>query len=481
VFDGRVDIALEIYIDDVDAFAAAGDAPIKVIADGKALTPEVLLREPRERKDRVSPFAGMIDPRTLRKMPEPPADKRVIYLELRYPFEGRPDVIVFEPPLSESGIAAATIGFLAYHKSAPVIDFRYLSAPVKLNLDWDDPWFTAFENKMLTRHHRWPQMSFLYIEPREVRHEMLVRVRDLMEWTDNKPENWGVLSDVDKSSLELAAEDFFAGVNPLSIDGVVTSASAFRAEYLSISPTGLQVIDEGQQVDASAAILGVSLSYWIDSLPQNVVVDWELFDERADKVPTNIIDPAGPFPGFATPDYPQIEWQNFLRIYTEPELTPVAFGNNDLIDWSVLRMMLVGAPDEETARAVVQDLLSGVTTAFLERDPARLAEALQVVVASERLEETGSELGKAFAIPTTGGGIASVETMGNLELQELRELDGNEGFSVIASWNAIASGQHWGHVDQRSLRLRAYMDIVRDGDNWKLLDLTLVEIERVEP
>ena len=37
---------------------------------------------------------------------------------------------------------------------------------------------------MLKRHHKSALMSFLYVEPREVRHEVLIRVRELQEWTD---------------------------------------------------------------------------------------------------------------------------------------------------------------------------------------------------------------------------------------------------------------------------------------------------------
>lgn len=36
------------------------------------------------------------------------------------------------------------IGFLAHHGRVPVTDYPYLSVPETLNLDWDDPWYSAF-------------------------------------------------------------------------------------------------------------------------------------------------------------------------------------------------------------------------------------------------------------------------------------------------------------------------------------------------
>ena len=53
---------------------------------GETLQAELRLTEPRLRKDRYSPFAGMINPFTRGKVAEAPADKRVIYAELVYPF-----------------------------------------------------------------------------------------------------------------------------------------------------------------------------------------------------------------------------------------------------------------------------------------------------------------------------------------------------------------------------------------------------------
>jgi hypothetical protein len=144
---------------------------------GEQLIAEVVAIEPRLRVDRQSPFAGMINPITRARVPEAPADKRVLYVELDYPFLEQPKTLRMIPPLDpDSDIAAATIGFIAYHKSVPVIDFRYLGAAAELTLDWSDPWYSKFRNVNLKRHHASALMTFLYVEPYEVRHEVLTRV-----------------------------------------------------------------------------------------------------------------------------------------------------------------------------------------------------------------------------------------------------------------------------------------------------------------
>ncbi|UCH75036.1 MAG: hypothetical protein JSU82_04095, partial [Rhodospirillales bacterium] len=173
ILDDRVRVALEVYIGDLAVFEAlvpddwlkanvAGrpslaerlsrfsDETLQVVTeDGTRLRADLKLVEARLRKDRVSPFAGMVNPMTRQRVPGPPEDKRVLYAELEYSFSGRPESLTIIPPRNAEGVAAVTIGFIAYHKAVPIIDFRYLSGPATVTLDWDDPWYTKFDNPNL--------------------------------------------------------------------------------------------------------------------------------------------------------------------------------------------------------------------------------------------------------------------------------------------------------------------------------------------
>lgn len=77
IVEGAVNVALEIYVDDVDPFERGGRVALFVEADGVDIEPQVMLSEQRTRIDRMSPFAGMIDPRTRMRVPGPPEDDRV--------------------------------------------------------------------------------------------------------------------------------------------------------------------------------------------------------------------------------------------------------------------------------------------------------------------------------------------------------------------------------------------------------------------
>ena len=550
VLDDRVRIALEVYIGDLATFEAllpddwlkkdvaarppsaerlkrfSADTFQVVTDDGTKLQADLKLAEPRLRKDRASPFAGMINPMTRRRVPDAPKDKRVLYAELEYPFEGKPETLTFIPPRDEKGITAVTIGFIAYHKAVPIIDFRYLSGAAKVNLDWADPWYTKFDNPNLKRHHKSALMSFLYVAPREVRHEILARVRDLQEWTDLGLAGGATIEPDEQAALKDRVRAFFAARNPLKIDGTLSEPASSRAEFLTISLTGLQVIEEAKPLDLSTAIVGVILSYPVKHLPKHVSVDWELFNDRIERIPATVIDPVGPLASFIEARDPTLEWQNFLKKYQEPEVSPVVFDDGRVIGVPLLSMALlifclasaalavrprfgsrrgwatlsalgavaavlsirvlvvdvknpfVGPPDEATSAQIVTRVLNNVNHAFIEKEPKALRRALGVVVAEDRLGDIETELQRALAIKVVGGGIARVNAIENLVVKDITALNDASGFRLLAEWTAKASAGHWGHAHRRTIRFRALMELAEVEGVWKLIGLTVVDAKQ---
>ena len=150
VLDDHVKLVLEIYVGNLHMFDELipdewlKDSNIKPSAieerlqqfatnkfqfitdTGERLPANLILVEPRLRIDRKSLLAGMINPYTRQRIPEAPEDKRVLYAEISFPFDTKPKTLTIIPPLDDQGRALVSLGFIAYHKSVPIIDFRYL-------------------------------------------------------------------------------------------------------------------------------------------------------------------------------------------------------------------------------------------------------------------------------------------------------------------------------------------------------------------
>lgn len=352
ILDDHVKLALEVYIGDLTTFHHLvpddwlKDTELKrptlaermrqfssdmfqfVTDKGEKLQAELKLVEPRMRKDRQSPYAGMINPITRRRVPGAPADKRVVYAELIYPFKGKPPRLTIIPPLDEKGRAIVTIGFIAYHKAVPIIDFRYLGAPAHLTLRWEDPWYSKFDNPNLKRHHKSALMSYLYVEPYEVRHEILTRVRDMERWMDLGLRGREYIEVDEWESLKKSIGEFLLTKNKVLIDGRPLRPILGRSDYVKVALTGIQLLLQPERLDLSTAILGVKFVYLTQGLPKEVTVDWELFTDEITRVPATSIDPAGPLLSFVTPDDRIHKWTNFLKNYKIPQVAELVVADS---------------------------------------------------------------------------------------------------------------------------------------------------------
>jgi len=504
VLDDHVKVKLEVYIGDLDKFKelipdewvkdpAAKRPSLEqrmqtfatrrlqfITGEGVTLPAQIELVEPRLRVDRQSAYAGMINPVTRQRVKGAPSDKRVLYAEIIYPFEDKPKQLKIIPPLDDQGFATANIGFVAYHQSVPVIDFRYLGQTATLNLDWQDPWYTKFDSKLLSRHHKYPVMLYLYVEPRQVRLESLLRFTDIAELTDFNVDDSGLSIKDKRQLLQEHIKNYYADEDTLEIDGEFFRPDSIRVEFLHATLTGLKVIDIETAMNEASLLVGVSQQYLVAALPQKIDSRWSFFNQRINRIPVIATDPVGPLMNLIDKDDPEFGWQNFLKKYSDPVISPVEVetgwslsiplvGNAKLINWM---------PEEQEALKIVGAVLENVRVAFIEKDPDRFSQVFGQVISSEQARALQRELAKLFSPNVTGGGASSVQAFSDMQINGMRELDNPDGFSATISGAATISAKHWGHIDQRQFQFQLLLDLIEIDNQWRLSELTVVDIKQ---
>jgi hypothetical protein len=558
VMDDHVKLVLEVYVGDLEVFEdlvpdawlnqKSADQPDEaarirrfaeerfqfITGSGEKLPAEVVLIEPRQRVNRRSAFAGMINPYTRQRVPEAPADKRVLYAELRYPFDGKPGELTMVPPRDAEGHAEATIGFIVYHKSVPVIDFRYLGAPAKLKLDWEDPWYSKFDNPNLKRHHKSALMSFLYVEPYEVRHEILTRVRDLEEWMDLGLRGDEYIEIDELEPLRQRIGDFLLSRNPVLVDGKALKPILDRMNYVKVALTGIQLVETPERMEISTAIVGVIITYLTDGMPQEVTVDWDLFTDQVQRVPATATDPAGPLPTFLTPDDNVHQWTNFLKNYQLPTVQEIAVSDEltrkpvplvslffllglvPVAGWlhrrktrgqalwipatvgvvllagtaAAFPFYRVGVPvpgalaptmSNDQARLLLTSLLKNVYRAFDFREEEDVYDKLAFSVSGDLLNEIYLQNRKSFAVKKAGGAQARVKEVEILDLDVQRAEESALAHDFKARWTAMGTVGHWGHTHIRKNLYEARIRVEAEAGNWSITGLELLDEQRIDP
>ncbi len=167
-------------------------------------------------------------------LPAQPDDAEVVVrVAWSYALATVPAVLSIRPPTgADTGFAAANIGFVVYHRGLPVNDFRYLGPRQTLELDWDDPWYTRFENRNLRRTYFAPMTGFIYVEPYEVRKEIIARPKDLQEWVDLGLAGRKTIPVEIQADLKRKAAAFLRQHHPVRIDGktIEPEGSAFAVD-----------------------------------------------------------------------------------------------------------------------------------------------------------------------------------------------------------------------------------------------------------
>jgi len=557
VLDDRVEVALEIYVGDLEHFSAlvpddwlreqAAQRPplaerlqrfsangLRFVTDtGETLQAELRLVEPRLRKDRFSPFAGMINPYTRQRVPDAPADKRVLYVELSYPFDGAvPKTLTMSPPQDEKGRPLVTIGFITYHKAVPVIDFRYLGADSTLTLD-PDPWYSKFDNVNLKRHHKDALMSFLYVEPYEVRHEILTRVKDLGEWMDLGLRGDRYIELDELEPLKQRIGEFLLSKNPVTVDGKALRPILDRTNYVKVGLSGIQILEVPERLELSSAIVGVILSYITDGMPKQVEVDWELFTEQIQRVPATATDPAGPLSTFLEPDANVHGWTNFLKNYQMPTVQQIdvsetvgelripalslglLLGVLGVVIWAVWRArrhlplrlplvlgalllaagaaaypvaqitltrpaMIAGELDDERAAELLQTLLKNVYRAFDFRNEEDVYDKLALSVSGDLLTDIYLQHRKSMVVQKAGGAQAKIKEV-EVEQASAERVDGDGlTYALHGQWTALGTVGHWGHLHQRKNRYEAVITVAAQDGIWKIVGLELRDEQRID-
>jgi hypothetical protein len=352
-----------------------------------------------------------------------------------------------------------------------------------------------------------PMAGFIYVEPFEVRKEIIVRPHDLQQWVDLGLEGQDVIPAGQQEAVKRRVVAFLEDHFPVRIDGEPAEGALDRINFLRRTLKSSTVID-GQDLELLPATLGVIYVFPTDGLPQLVEMDWDLFTEKMQRVTVASVDQAGPLPAVLEPDFPVLRWENFLQNPVLPTLTQIRRPPTPLqraagwAQWGfgllavgvllwlarsgragvrplpvavLVASVVLGAGcaytwrsvqlDEERVQQLVGGLLHNVYRAFDFRGEDAVYDVLERSVAGDLLADVYLETRQGLELANQGGAQVKVK---NIEM-----------LSTELTGDVMGSVGHWGHIHQRTNGYHAQLRVSEVDGAWKLTGLEILAEERL--
>ena len=195
--------------------------------------------------------------------------------------------------------------------------------PHTIAFDWENPPTEAPKNWSELRKKREEEMqqrlgitsytglySYIYLNDREVRHEILVPLLTFEKWLPVKRKNPEFLEVEDQEAATKLIAEWFRERNPVEIDGIPVKAVLQRPQFFGLNINDFAQNSEPRRISAYQARLGIILRYPTKAPPNRVNMTWEIFHESAPFLRSIVYDrDTKPTEEFFVKDQPRFEWE----------------------------------------------------------------------------------------------------------------------------------------------------------------------------
>jgi hypothetical protein len=365
--------------------------------------------------------------------------------------------------------------------------------------------------------------SFVTVAAFEVRHEVLVRLRDIAERIGLEPS--GELAVDAQEEVKRQVHQLVEMRTRFAIDQREMEPVEVRVDFLSLEARGALPRLSPVPEPIDAAWLGVTAVYLTESTPRQVSLTWDGFDTEA-MVPVTVTDPESSRTVELTQRRPALRWDNELSedptpIVSATAVDPpvlwlpllflallgpaIAFGVAALRGrWRAPSIALTrvalscavllapfgnvalplppsigGIPDQDGSKRILARLLPNVYRAFEFPTESAAYDRLALSVTGDALTDVYLEHRRAVRMEERGGARARVETVEVVEVDSV-EPGSSGGFLADAAWTVGGTVTHFGHRHFRQNRYDARVAVVPVEGHWKIHSIEVLDEKRLQ-
>ena len=467
-----------------------------------------------------------------------------VYYYFHIPMEQQPDYLTFTQQFGGSDAPVPSVMDLILLQKGARLDFPVQigpRSPHSIALDWENPprndrtywkerreWMKQRRKALLGVTSYSATYAYLYLEPQEIRFEILVPLLTLETWLPLQREEADYLSVAEQDAMEKALPGFLQEVCQTHIDGIEITAQLDRLDFFTLDIRDFAKNQERKKVGVANARVGMILSFPTKGNFQSVSLEWSFFNEVTPllNTMTYVFDQPGER-FFFTDNERTWQWQSPKhasgpRVSSWLSLPPVpsmptmplsllfllaAFSGGGFVlkrnwkvavpllvlggwfGWSnpVWQQMVISHPTKQAPlptppeqNKIAEVLLRNIYRSFDYLQDADVYSALSRSADGDYLEKLYLQIKKGLILTEQGGAYSRVRNVQWLESEPTLCSTQTQSFSLSVKWEITGTVEHWGHIHTRRNAYRAELEVKAVDDEWKLVNLEVLDEDQVE-
>lgn len=467
-----------------------------------------------------------------------------VYYYFHLPMEQQPDYLTFTQQFGGSDAPVPSVMDLILLQKGARLDFPVQigpRSPHSIALDWENPprndrtywkerreWMKQRREALLGVTSYSATYAYLYLEPREIRFEILVPLLTLETWLPLQREEADYLSVAEQDAMEKALPGFLQEVCHTHIDGMEITAQLDRLDFFTLDIRDFAKKQERKKVGVANARVGMILSFPTKGNFQSASLEWSFFNEVTPllNTMTYVFDQPGER-FFFTDNERTWQWQSpkhasgpqvssWLSLPPVPSMPTMplsllfllaAFSGGAFAlkrNWKIAvpllvlggwfgwwnpvwQQMVIPHPTKEAPlptppeqNKIAEVLLRNIYRSFDYLQDADVYSALSRSADGDYLEKLYLQIKKGLILTEQGGAHSRVRNVHWLESEPTSHLMRAQSFSLSVKWEITGTVEHWGHIHTRRNAYRAELEVKAVDDEWKLVDLEVLDEDQVE-
>lgn len=468
--------------------------------------------------------------------------------ELEFAFAEPPEFLTIQQDMSDENFIIPSEMKLTVHQAGTAMNSTESLLPgatTTVRFDWSqtitedatdaewETWIAKQREATLGITSYSSVYSFIYIEPNEIRHEILIPLATLKTILPVKSRDAAFIEIEEQEAIRVLIHDWLRAENPVTINGSRVMPDFLRIDFYGLDLRDFAAQAAEQKVSLASGRVGIILRYHtLDDAVHDATLTWEKYYSSLNKIQSVVISYPDridrfEFSRFNTAEDNVLTWRcdpNALpqpiaavpaEIAPRPTLTiPIASllcvgaAFFSLRIWKpAVRLLISGAAlilalaswrslgvtiahpwqqpaelSEQRAAEIFQKLHQGVYRSLDFGSEDRVYDVLATSVDGDLLENLYLQLRQSLEMKEQSGAVARIQSIAYDDGEEFPRTATTipwPGFEYRSTWTVAGTVEHWGHIHERQNRFEAVFTIEPRDGNWKITRMDIADQKQV--